>query len=334
MELKVPTVESWRCHPGTMMRDSSAGGGDPQSPGESHVRLAGFNSASDHDWCELLRDVVALANSGGGVITIACPAGDSPSDLACPRTIDMAASDIVHRLANYTDGSFANVEVQAVDRKAVEVMVGPAEVPIAFTRPGTYADPEDPTESHQAFPAGTFYFRHDGASEPGDSRDMRSVLERHLRQVRKTWLRGIQRVLALPGERGHLRRARRAEQRAEVRTQTRLQPVRIVDDPSAPVLQPQDVDRLYPWRQKDLVRELNARLGRRALNSYDIQAVRRQHRLDERPDFVFHLEGAGRRYSPAVADWIMDQNRHDPDFFLHARAADHEMLRLRRDKPH
>ncbi len=68
-----------------------------------------------------------------------------------------------------------------------------------------------------------------------------------------------------------------------------LQPVRIVTDPDAPALQPQDVDRLYPWRQKDLLRELNSRLGRRTLNSYDIQAVRRQHRLDDRPDFVFNL---------------------------------------------
>ncbi len=83
-----------------------------------------------------------------------------------------------------------------------------------------------------------------------------------------------------------------------------LQPVRIVTDPDAPALQPQDVDRLYPWRQKDLLRELNGRLGRRFLNSYDIQAVRRQHRLDERPDFVFNLPGAGRRYSPAAAEWM------------------------------
>jgi hypothetical protein len=114
---------------------------------------------------------------------------------------------------------------------------------------------------------------------------------------------------------------------------TNLQPVRIVTDPDAPALQPQDVDRLFPWRQKDLLRELNGRLGRRVLNSYDIQAIRRQHRLDERPDFVFNLPGAGRRYSPAAADWIMDQYARDPEFFHHARMADHEIMKLRRQKP-
>jgi hypothetical protein len=112
-----------------------------------------------------------------------------------------------------------------------------------------------------------------------------------------------------------------------------LQPVRIVTDPDAPALQPQDVDSLYPWRQKDLLRELNRRLGRRVLNSYDIQAVRRQHRLDEHPDFVFNLPGAGRRYSPAAAEWIIEQHARDPEFFQRARAADHEIMKLRRRKP-
>jgi len=117
------------------------------------------------------------------------------------------------------------------------------------------------------------------------------------------------------------------------RLSANLQPVRIVIDPEAPALQPQDVDRLYPWRQKDLLRELNGRLGRRLLNSYDIQAVRRQHRLDEHPDFVFNLPGAGRRYSPAAAEWMLEQHARDPEFFHQARTADHEIMKLRRRKP-
>ena len=112
-----------------------------------------------------------------------------------------------------------------------------------------------------------------------------------------------------------------------------LKPVRIVTDPDAPALQPQDVDHLYPWRQKDLLRELNSRLGRRFLNSYDIQAVRRQHRLDDHPEFVFNLPGAGRRYSPAAAEWMMEQHNRDPEFFHRAREADHEIMKLRRRKP-
>jgi hypothetical protein len=89
----------------------------------------------------------------------------------------------------------------------------------------------------------------------------------------------------------------------------------------------------YPWRQKDLLRELNGRLGLRFLNSYDIQAVRRQHRLDEHPDFVFNLPGAGRRYSSGAAEWMLEQYARDPEFFHRARTADHEIMKLRRRKP-
>jgi hypothetical protein len=159
---------------------------------------------------------------------------------------------------------------------------------------------------------------------------MQEFIGRAMRRVRAEWLRGIRRVMSQPADdsaRGNSSSPPRTNDR------TNLQPVRIVTDPDAPALQPQDVDRLYPWRQKDLVRELNARLGRRLLNSYDIQAVRRQNHLDDRPDFVFHLEGTGRRYSPAVAEWILEQNRRDPEFFRHARAADQETLRLRRQRP-
>jgi hypothetical protein len=141
------------------------------------------------------------------------------------------------------------------------------------------------------------------------------------------------RIVVVPAQPEQPLKSITVEPRRKVTNAPNLQPVRIVTDPDAPALQPQDVDHLYPWRQKDLVRELNTRLGRRMLNSYDIQAVRRHHRLDDRPDFVFNLPGAGRRYSPAVADWIIEQHASDPEFFHHARAADQELLRLRRQKP-
>jgi hypothetical protein len=162
---------------------------------------------------------------------------------------------------------------------------------------------------------------------------MRAFVHRLLRRVRRRWLRGIRRALTQPMtfDAGSAPK-RRATERIRLERAV-LQPVRIVSDPNAPALQPQDVDRLYPWRQKDLLRELNARLGWRALNSYDIQAVRRHHRLDERPEFVFNLPGAGRRYSPAVADWIIEQHQRDAAFFQRARAADQELLKLRRKKP-
>jgi hypothetical protein len=176
-------------------------------------------------------------------------------------------------------------------------------------------------------------FWHGGKSEPGGTADLREFLERLLHRVRRRWLRGIRRVVKTPIDSIVRSTAERKGAKAKPELPANLQPVRITTDPEAPALQPQDVDRLYPWRQKDLLYELNARLGRRALTTYDIQAVRRHHRLDERPDFVFHLPGAGRRYSPAAVEWMLEQHASNPEFFIQARAADQEMLRLRRQKP-
>lgn len=173
---------------------------------------------------------------------------------------------------------------------------------------------------------GTFYFRHDDRSEPGTSADMRNAYRRMLERTRRRLHRNVHKAVDRAID---PHRPRRTKHRSHVN----LQPVRIVTDPNAPALHPEDVARLYPWRQKELVRELNQRIGRQMLNSYDIQAVRRHHRLDERPEFVFDLPGAGRRYSPATADWIMEEFRRDPEFFHAARVADQEQLKLRRRKP-
>ncbi|MEX0611861.1 MAG: hypothetical protein WD229_07055, partial [Pirellulales bacterium] len=218
-------------------------------------------------------------------------------------------------------------------RPAVAIVVGPATFPLGFTNPGVCDGSADSAASQEVFPGGSFYFRHAERSEPGTTADMRAFFERQLRRMRRRWLRGIRRVLTAPITLDEGAASKRTASKRITLERTVLQPVRIVADPNAPALQPQDVDRLYPWRQKDLLHELNNRIGRRMLTTYDVQAVRRHHELDQRPDFVFHLPGAGRRYSPALADWIMEQYRHDAEFFKKARAADQEMLRLRRQKP-
>jgi hypothetical protein len=254
--------------------------------------------ANDGDWQTLIRDIAALANSGGGQIRVA-------------SNID--EHELRRRLLHETQGEFADIAIhplpQAEDA-ALVLTVGPALIPISLLSSG-------------------FYFRHGERSEPATSADMRTFIERLLRRVQRRWLQRVRRIMSRPvTSLLEQRQPKLARKGAE-----NLQPVRIVTDPDAPALHPQDVDRLYPWRQKDLLRELNARLGRRLLNSYDIQAVRRQHKLDEHPEFVFNLPGAGRRYSPATAEWIMDEFSRDAEFFQSARTADHELMKLRRQKP-
>lgn len=305
--------------------------------GNGPGRLAGptgpthFASLSETAKFELIRDVVALANSGGGVLQVV---SDGRRDTAAVSSL--SAVVIVQQLAQYADSPFADVTVRVPDGASnplVEIVVGAAEFPIGFRRSAPRVPSNRLAEQQSVFSAGKFYFRRGDESVPGTSADLRTFFERMLTRVRRRWLRGFQRVLSQPIESMVAKRHRSHDATPAVASAANLQPVRIVTDPDAPALQPQHVDRLYPWRQKDLVNELNTRLGRRALTTYDIQAVQRQHQLDERPEFVFHLPGAGRRYSPAVAEWMIGQFGDDPEFFHRARFADQAMLRLRRQKP-
>jgi hypothetical protein len=283
------------------------------------IHVTRFDHNSERDWYELMRDIVALANSGGGRISIG---------------VSVEEGDLLRRLDRHTDSDFRDVHVLSADTSSgsdAVVDVGPAVFPVGFSHHGTCGTNMDSTLQHGIAPV--FYFRHGERTEQGTTADMRAFVERLLRRVRRRWLRSIRRVLRQPMTFDAAAAPKRTAARPIKIERTVLQPVRIVSDPNAPALQPQDVDRLYPWRQKDLLQELNNRIGRRMLTTYDVQAVRRHHGLDERPDFVFHLPGAGRRYSPAVADWIMEQYARNAEFFHKARAADQEMLKLRRKKP-
>lgn len=254
--------------------------------------------AGARNWRDLLRDITAIANSGGGEIALQ----ETFAESELRRQLEHAGfADVPVKLTNHSGGDSAII------------VIGPAKSPIDFD--------------------GVAYFRHGNRSEPASASDLKSALRRLLARVRRRWLREIRRVINAPLLDLEGPALKRGIARSTLHDYANLQPVRIVTDPNAPPLHPQDVDRLYPWRQKDLIAEINSRLGRRMLNSYDIQAVRRHHRLDERPDFVFNLPGAGRRYSPAAADWMMDQYGRDPEFFRNARTADRELMKLRCHKP-
>jgi hypothetical protein len=300
---------------------------EPPADAHSLLRLdRAFDQSSQRDWCELIRDIAAMANTGGGDILLRVP----------PETGAVTRGDVLGRLGGFSDSTFDDIELRPVDSSqpaVVRIAVGRSLFPIVFTKPGCYVDPNEVESRIEAFAAGSVYFWHEGKSIPGGTGDLRDSFERLLRRVRRRWLRGIRRVLTTHIDSVDLTTAARKDAKSKKSAPANLQPVRITTDPDAPALQPQDVERLYPWRQKDLLSELNARIGRRALTTYDIQAVRRQHQLDGRPDFVFHLPGAGRRYSPATADWFMEQQGRDPEFFAKARAADQTMLKLRRQKP-
>ena len=88
-------------------------------------------------------------------------------------------------------------------------------------------------------------------------------------------------------------------------------------------------DQTHPYRQAELIPELNKRLQTgSAVNSHDILSVRRVYGIDptKRPEFVYQARwrGSSPQYSEEFVDWLADQTKADPEFFVKARAKFHE----------
>jgi len=275
-----------------------------------------------------------MANSGGGAIIVGANDDGTPSgqDVSAVRTLD--AADVANKVQRYTSEPFADVRVERDNRDGNEIailVIGPADFPLAFTRPGTYPDPNDSVKQRNAFSVGTFYFRHGPKSEPGTTHDLRTWLQTRLDQVREEWLQGIRRVVTAPeGSRVEVLSPGEVVARGDDPSVA----VCIVDDPSAPTVQLRALDETHPWRQKELVRELNRRFaGKKRVTTHDIQAIRRAHGVDDRPEFAYRLKYASARYSLQFADWIVAKYESDARFFQDARIEYRASQKLRRKKP-
>ncbi len=98
-------------------------------------------------------------------------------------------------------------------------------------------------------------------------------------------------------------------------------PVRLTNDPNAPPYYAASVDETHPYRQKEAIREINAKLaGRKMINSHDIQCIRRVYNIEKDISLCYTQKYAPPRYSAAFVDWIAQRYAEDAELFEKARA--------------
>jgi hypothetical protein len=257
----------------------------------------GFDAAAETDWRELVVDLTALANSGGGVAVV---------------DADVARAEVSRRVEQETAATFRPLDVQPVSRNGTwmtAIVVDAAEeTPLLV--------------GHQA------YFRHGGRSKPATAADLRSFLERRLDLVRRQWLRSIREVLVAP--RGARVAVVHTDETDEHGVPTLI---RLSSDPDAPVYGKLDPDRTHPYRQTEVVAEANRRLPEGVvINPYDVLSVRRIHDVSEetRPDFTHVPKFGSPQYSDAFVDWLVEEHARDPEFFDRAKADYTRTVRERR----
>lgn len=277
-----------------------------------------LDPGSDGDVLEFLKDLVAMANSGGGAVVIGVTNVGEPSGEPVKALLELDSAKLTDRLFKYTGEHFADYRVQAGTKGTNEVAVieiSAAVTPLVFTKPGTYA--VGSTQQKTAFSQGTVYWRHGAKSEPAVGADLARFIDRSIEHHRKSWLHHIRRVMQAPlGSQLAIVEGTAPDEQGRP---TRL---RITDDPDAPVFGRLSPDDTHPHRQKELIREVNARLPvDRAINSYDIHCARVLHKIDEKsmPRFAHKPRFGSMQYSDEFVDWLCQQYEKDGGFFTNAR---------------
>ena len=247
-----------------------------------------FDALSADDWCELIKDVVALANSGGGVVVF--------SDDALSAAASLNGAQIAAQVARFVETDFADfgvMEAMKDSRPVIVLTIGEARVPMVFSKPG-------------CAPPGTVYFRHGAKSRPATTEDIAAAMERRVNALRKSWLTAMKRVVEAP--------------EGFFAADAGATPIRVVEDPRAPAFRVVDYDKTHPYRQKELLATLRKRFPERPLNQFDVLAIRHVHHIDDRPEFSHKSMYGTRQYSQRFLDWLIDQATRDPQFFDAARA--------------
>jgi hypothetical protein len=275
-----------------------------------------FSAATPGSWCELLKDVAAMANSGGGAIIIGLENDGTPSGWDPSAFLRTDLADLTNTFAKYVSEQLDDFEIRAAERgrrPVAAVIIQPRlGSPIVFEKPGTYADA--PGSQKTAFSRGTAYFRHGAKSEPGSTRDLARFIAREVERQRRAWLSNIRKVAAAP------KNARVLVLPTKTTGSAPVAGVRVVDDPDAPVVGRTDFDTTHPHRQKDVVRLANAKIGSSVINQFDILCLRKVHNIDSQPVFFHKPRFSSPQYSDAFVDWLVDEHGADSNFFEQTKA--------------
>ena len=104
-----------------------------------------FDPASAAAWCEVVKDIVAMANSVGGFIVVGLNDDGTPSGKDIQATLAVDPAVVVDKIRKYTGVQFASFSLHRRQRGGVDVQVfevAAVHCPLVFTNAGTYELPD------------------------------------------------------------------------------------------------------------------------------------------------------------------------------------------------
>lgn len=90
---------------------------------------------------------------------------------------------------------------------------------------------------------------------------------------------------------------------------------------------PKDSGRTHPYRQKEVVEQVNAALTKTQIKSYDIQCVVKVYKIEKRSDYYYQssVKGSLKQYSQAFIEWLIEEFNEDNEFFDQVRKKSKEL---------
>lgn len=286
-----------------------------------------FDPTSAREWCEILKDLVAISNSGGGAIIAGLHSDGIPSQDDISEVIAIDPASISDQVLRYTRIQFSSFEIFEDTKDGWPILIlkiDASVVPMVFTKPGTYEiDGTKRQQQRTAFSQGQVYFRHGAKSEPGNSEALGRVIERNLKNTKKAWLDGVKKVTAAPNGSIFSITPRDIQENPSSDSFR----VRVVDDPDAPGFRPVSPDESHPYRQSELIdlAKLSVPDGT-PLNSYEFFMAKELYRIHENEDFCYRHKYGSPQYSDACLQWFFDNLSNEPGFFKNARDAYREVI--------
>jgi hypothetical protein len=277
-----------------------------------------FDPKAPGDWLELVKDIVAMSNSGGGSVLIGCLNNGHAVGVDAGLESALDSANLENKVFNYTGVHLRGVTVSGHQKNGkllVLIRVPGAEYPMPFIKVGTYTR-QDGKEKN-AFSQGTLYFRHCAKSEPAHADDLRLFVGRKVAEVKEFWLAGIRQVVEAKPD------SLVAVLPAEVRlTSSPDAPaVRITSEMAQTLLAAPMVDQTHPFRGKEVIAEFNRRMvGRISINQHHLVCVRRSYNIQRDFKFCYNMNGSSPRYSEAFVEWLVGEYEKNGHFFDEAKS--------------
>ncbi len=268
---------------------------------------------SKGEWCEVIKDIIAIANSGGGALLFGVKDDGKKSNYNHRVILDFDSAKIADKISSYLDIEYTDFEIIEIKRgtnKASCMICYPSFPPRIFKKQGDYSDSNGKQKT--AFQKGVLYTRRGTRSIPAQSADLLRMLDREINVRRKAWLGNIKKIVQSPSDHDvHI-----LSKGTNVTFEKDGTPVTITDNPDAPEFHISNPDKLCPYTTKKTIERINIRLnGIACINTWDMTLLKDKYKIDENPAYYYRPTSGASQYSEEFIEWVITEFEKDNEFF-------------------